>query len=154
MTVRRLIDDFLAKKRFAFVGVSGNPKDFSRLLMRDFMKRGYDPVPVNPNQDEIEGRKAYKRIQEIMPKSETALIMTGPEIAKDVLNDCRKAGISLVWLYRGMGTGAVSKEALDFCRENNIDLIPGYCPYMFFPDTGFIHRIHRFFMKLRGSYPE
>jgi uncharacterized protein len=42
------IRDFLAHKRFAMVGVSRQPKDFSRSLFHEFLNRGYEAVPVNP----------------------------------------------------------------------------------------------------------
>ncbi len=48
MTTRREIDGFLALKRVAMVGVSRDPRDFSRMLFREMKKRGYDMVPVNP----------------------------------------------------------------------------------------------------------
>ncbi len=154
MNIKGLIDDFLSLKRFAFVGVSGNPKDFSRALMREFIRRGYNPVPVNPNQAKIEGQHAFAAIMDVDPEIEAVLIMTNPENAMKVLNDCKDAGVRLVWLYRAVGKGAVSREALEFCKENDINVIPGYCPFMFFPNTGFIHRFHRFFMKIKGSYPQ
>src|SRR5579885_654854 len=55
------IQDFLAQKRIAFVGVSRDPKDFSCSLFREFVKRGYDVVPVNPNASEVMGRQTFKR---------------------------------------------------------------------------------------------
>ena len=42
------IRDFLAQKRFAFIGVSRQPKDFSRALFPRIPSRGYEPVPVHP----------------------------------------------------------------------------------------------------------
>jgi predicted CoA-binding protein len=65
MTVMERIQDFLGQKRFAIVGVSQSPKDFSRTLFREFRDRGYEPVPVNPAASEIEGRPCFKRLQEI-----------------------------------------------------------------------------------------
>ena len=56
MTERQLIDDFLAQKRIAVVGVSRNPRDFTRTMFNEFIRRGYDAVPVNPNAAEIDGR--------------------------------------------------------------------------------------------------
>ena len=38
------IRDFLSLKRIAVVGVSRNPKDFTRSLFREFVRRGYDVV--------------------------------------------------------------------------------------------------------------
>ncbi len=42
------IEDFLAQKRIAMVGVSRHPKDFSADLFQELRRRGYDMVPVNP----------------------------------------------------------------------------------------------------------
>ena len=43
------IRDFLARRRIAIVGVSHEPKEFSRMVYRAFQDRGYDVVSVNPN---------------------------------------------------------------------------------------------------------
>jgi len=45
MTTTRDVEDFLALKRIAMVGVSRDPKDFSRHLFREMYSRGYDMVP-------------------------------------------------------------------------------------------------------------
>ena len=55
MTRMENIRDFLAQKRFAFIGVSRQPKDFSRALFREFKTRNYEPVPVHLEAAEIEG---------------------------------------------------------------------------------------------------
>jgi hypothetical protein len=70
-----------------------------------------------------------------------------------VVRDCADAGIRRVWMYRVGGQGGVSPEAVEFCRKNGIDVVEGYCPYMFLPSTAFPHRAHGFLMKLVGSYP-
>ena len=41
MSLREKIDHFLAQKRIAMVGVSRNPRDFSRHLFHDMKTRGY-----------------------------------------------------------------------------------------------------------------
>jgi predicted CoA-binding protein len=43
-----IIEDFLAQKRIALVGLSRQPKDFSVMLFEELCRRGYDVVPVNP----------------------------------------------------------------------------------------------------------
>ncbi|NIP42548.1 MAG: CoA-binding protein [candidate division Zixibacteria bacterium] len=154
MNTKELIESFLKKKRIAFAGVSSSEKDFSRILMNDLLKRGYDVVPVNPNIDEIGGMKSYASVKEIEPPVEAVLIMTKPEAAVNILQDSIEANIPLVWLYRGAGKGSVSNEAMELAKDKNIRLIPGFCPYMFLPDSGLIHKIHGFFMKIAGSYPK
>jgi CoA binding domain len=43
------IDDFLAQKRIAIVGISREEKSMSVILFKELCDRGYDVVPVNPN---------------------------------------------------------------------------------------------------------
>ena len=49
MASKQSIDSFLSCRRIAVLGVSRDPKDFSRSVFRAFVERGYDAVPVNPN---------------------------------------------------------------------------------------------------------
>ena len=44
-----IINDFLAQKRIAMVGISREPRNFSVSLFQELCRRGYDMVPVNPN---------------------------------------------------------------------------------------------------------
>lgn len=152
-TRRETIADFLAQKRLALVGISRNPKDFSRGLFRELRQRGYDMVPVNPQVTEIEGLRCYARLQEVTPPLDGALVMTAPQQSEQVVHDCQDAGVTRVWLYRAAGAGAVSEAAVDFCVRNGIGLVAGFCPYMFLPQTQFFHRFHGFFLRLTGGYP-
>jgi predicted CoA-binding protein len=147
------VSEFLAQRRIALVGVSRNPKDFSRMLFREMCDRGYDMVPVNPAVGEVESRRCFGRLQEIDPPAEGALVMTAPRDTERVVRDCVEAGVHRVWMHRGGGQGAVSTEAAEFCHKNGIDLVEGYCPFMFLPKTQFVHRVHRFLLKLLGRYP-
>jgi uncharacterized protein len=153
MNTRADIDNFLALRRFAMVGVSRDPKDFSRKLFHDLCARGYDVVPVNLFAEEIDGRECFQCLQVIRPPVEGALLMTSPQATEEVVRDCSEAGIRRVWMYRAGGQGAVSSEAVEFCRNSDIRVVQGHCPYMFLPNTEFPHRAHGFLMKLMRRYP-
>lgn len=153
MTTRAAIDGFLACRRLAVVGVSRSNRDFTRLLFREFVKRGYDVVPVNPGVEEVEGRRCYPRVSAIAPGVEGALILTPSGASESVVRDCAASGVPRVWLYRAVGKGAVSPAAVEVCREKGIALAEG-CPFMFFPTPGFPHNLHGLFLKLTGSFPK
>jgi predicted CoA-binding protein len=148
------IEDFLAQKRIAMVGVSRNPKDFSAALFEEFRKRGYDMVPVNPNACEVLGQPCFAHVQEIQPPVDAALLMTTGEVTDAVVSDCAAAGIRRIWMYRAAGKGAVTGKAVAFCRDHGIDVVPGQCPFMFLPGTGGVHKFHGFMRKIFGSYPK
>jgi uncharacterized protein len=147
------IQDFLAQKRFAFAGVSRQPKDFSQALFREFRARGYDPVPVHPAADAIDGISCVRSLHDIDPPVDSVLFMTPTAVTDVLVRECAQAGIKRVWLYRGGGPGAGSPGAVKFCEDNGIAVIPGECPFMFFPETGWMHRVHGFVRKIAGTYP-
>ena len=68
-TTRQQIDDFWALKRLAVIGVSRDPKHFSNRLWQELRQRGYDAVAVNPNVEELDGRRCYAHVQDIEPRS-------------------------------------------------------------------------------------
>lgn len=148
-----MIEQFLACKRLAMVGVSRNPKDFSGALFRELCGCGYEVVPVNPLTIEVEGRTCFARVQEIQPPAEAALLMTPPAVTEAVVNDCVEAGIRKVWMHRASGQGAVSANAVEVCKQHGIEVVVGECPFMFLPETNGVHRFHGWIRKILGSYP-
>jgi len=153
MTQLETVREFLAQKRFAFVGVSRQPKDFSRSLFRQFQARGYEPVPVHPEAVEIEGVRCAHRLEDVDPPVEAALLMTSPTVSNVLVRECAEAGIKKIWFYRGGGQGAVSAEALESCRAHGIAAVPGECPFMFFESAAWFHRLHGAIRKITGTYP-
>ncbi len=148
------IEQFLAQRRFAMVGVSREAKDFTRTLFREFVGREYDVVPVNPAVQEIDGRRCYSSVREIEPAVGAVLLLTSPAATKTIVRECADAGVKQVWMYRAAGAGAIDPEAVTFCRERGIDVIEGECPFMFLPKTGFPHRVHGLILKICGKYPK
>ena len=148
-----VIEDFLAQKRIAMVGISRDPANFSVKLFEELCRRGYDVVPVNPSTAELQGRRCFDKVQDIQPTVEAVLLMTSPETTETVVNDCAEAGVQRVWMYRAAGQGAVSAKAVAFCEGHGIRVVPGQCPFMFLPETATFHRLHGFIRKIMGRYP-
>jgi predicted CoA-binding protein len=154
MRTTEAIEGFLKQNRLAVVGVSRSERDFTRSIFREFVRRGYDAVPVNPAAAEIEGKRCYARVQDISPPVDGVMVMTPPKVSESVVLDCAAAGIKRVWLYRAVGQGAVSKAAVAYCKANAIEVIPGYCPHMFWKDSAFIHRLHGLIARITGAWPQ
>jgi len=147
------IEDFLAQKRIAMIGASRDPKSFSIILFKEFRRRGYEVVPVNPKTPNVLGTPCYASVQDIQPPVQGALLMTSKQIAESVVEQCAKAGIPRIWIYGAGGKSNVSQKALDLCRKRGISVIAGQCPFMFLPGCGGVHRFHGFVRKITGRYP-
>jgi len=153
MALKQAIDSFLSCRRIAVLGVSRDPRDFSRSVFRAFVERGYDVVPVNPNGGEVGGRACARALAEVAPPVEGALLMTPPAATLQAARECAEAGVRRVWMHRGAGRGAVVPEAVALCREQGMEVVDGECPFMFLPRAGWAHGVHRFFRRLGGRLP-
>ena len=138
---------FLAARRLAVVGVSRNEKDFSRMLFRELLRRGYDVVPVNPSLAEAEGRRAFRLVSEIDPPVEAALFLTAPASTDAALRDALQAGVRKIWLHRGGGAGAGTPAALALCEASGVEAVHDLCPFMALPGASLVHRVHGFFRR-------
>jgi hypothetical protein len=148
------ITKFLECKRVAFVGVSRDSKHFSRALLREFVAKGYDPVPVNPQAAEIEGRKCFTRFSEITPPVEGALLLTGaPDATNKAVRECNEAGVRNIWIYKDVHNNKDHEQVMEIARSHGTAVVEGYCPFMFLPHPALFHRVHRFFTKVAGNYP-
>ena len=153
MSSMSAVQDFLAQKRIALVGVSNDPKDFSRSLLRSMRERGYEVVAVNPTLPSADGAPCFARLSDVTPPLDGVLLMTSPAVTDQVVQECAALHIPRVWMYRAGGDGAVSPQAVEYCEEHGIKVVPGECPYMFFPGEHWFHRLHGFIKKIAGSYP-
>jgi predicted CoA-binding protein len=147
------VQNFLVQKRIAMVGISRKRPDIGASLFEEFTKLGYEILPVNPSAPEILGHRCYARVQDIQPAPDAALLLTSPAVTNSVVRDCAEAGVRHVWMYRGGGQGAVSTEAVEFCRAQGIEVVPGQCPFMYLNPVHGVHRFHRFLFKITGQYP-
>jgi predicted CoA-binding protein len=132
----------LATRRFALIGVSRDPKAFSRVVLRELLARGYDVVPVNPAGGEVEGRPLATSLRAITPAVGGVILMTTPSASAEAVRDALAAGLRRIWFHRGAGPGAASPEALAACAEAGVAPIVGLCPFMALSGTGWFHRFH------------
>jgi hypothetical protein len=153
MTLKTQAADFLAQKRIAVVGVRRAQDDAANLIYRKLRDQGYEVFPVNPNADTVEGVTCYPTVKAIPGGVDGVVIVTRPDVTAQVARDCADAGVSRVWMHRGMGN-SVSDEAVTFCREHGIQVIPGACPMMFCEPVDFGHKCMRWFLGLFGRLPK
>lgn len=150
------IDEFLAQKRIAVVGVSRNDAGHSaaNLIYRRLKGQGHDVFPVNPQMQSFDGDRCYRNLQSIPGGVDGAVIVTRPETTELIVHDCADAGVRRVWMHQSLGKGSsVSPAAVDFCHRHDITVIAGACPMMFGPGVDFGHTCMRWLLKFTGGLP-
>jgi predicted CoA-binding protein len=121
-----LVKNFLQQKSFAVVGSFRDETKFAYKIFRDLIGKGYEVFPVNPQVSEVDGRICYKSISAIPCHIDVANIVTPPVVTESILKECLQKGIRKVWLQ----PGAESQAAINFCKDNNIDIIHRVCVMM------------------------
>jgi predicted CoA-binding protein len=152
--LQRAVDDFLTLDRIAVVGVSRDSRQPANLIYRKLRDEGYAVFAVNPNAERVEGDPCYRHVRSIPGGVRGAVIVTKPEIAASVVDDCVAAGVEQVWFHRSFGAGSVSKEAVERCRQNGLKAIAGACPMMFCDPVDPGHKCMRWILRWTGGLPK
>jgi predicted CoA-binding protein len=153
MSSMAAIRDFLAQRSITIVGVSRDAGELSRMLFRTLRKRGCNVFAVNPAMDTVDDVPCYPSLRHLPAPVDGVLVMASPAVTDQVVRECADLCIPRVWMYRAGGQGAVSKPAIEFCKEHGIAVVPGECPYMFLSGEPWYHRFHGVIRKVAGSYP-
>ncbi len=143
------IEEFLAPKKFAFIGLSRDPKKFSRTVFKELKAKGYEMLPVNPGIEEIDGVTCYKDTSLLPSGVKHALFMTPRDTTAVAVENALNHGFTHIWIQQG----AESKEAIDLVTERGARLVSKSCIMMHASPSG-VHKFHGFIMKLFGSFPK
>ncbi|MFQ5605644.1 MAG: CoA-binding protein [bacterium] len=155
-SLQEAVHDFLSQKRIAVVGVSSKRETPANGIYRKLKKSGYQVFPVTPNAETFDGDACFADLLSIPQQVDSVVVITRPEVTEQVVHQCVDAGISRVWMHRSLGffPTSVSEQAVQFCRENDIAVIPGGCPMMFCEPVDFGHKCMRWMLNLTGGLPK
>jgi predicted CoA-binding protein len=152
-----LVQEFLAQKRIAVVGVSDKRDTGCNLAYKKFRDNGYQVYAVNPRLTSYEGQACYPDLRSIPGKVDAVFVLASPRVTDQIVQQCVDLGIKHIWMHCMMGTKpglaagmtSVSQPAVEMCNANGITVIPGACPNQFLqPDFG--HKMMRGLWRFFG----
>src|SRR5512144_3086835 len=97
-TIDTLIQDFLAQKKIAVVGVSDKRETGCNAGYRRFKAAGYTVSAVNPHLTEFEGEPCYPDVKSIPDKPDAVFILANPGITNLIVQQCVELGVKHVWM--------------------------------------------------------
>lgn len=139
---------FFQNKNIAVVGVSRNKHKFGYMIFNELNKRNFNPIPINSNIDEIDGVTCHRSVTDYPEKIDTVITVVPPISALNVAKESKLKGINNIWFQQG----SESKDAIEFCRQNELNFVAGKCALMYLEPVRSIHKFHRFFARLFGKY--
>lgn len=133
------INRFLNLKNIAVVGVSRSGKGFGLSIYNHLKQQGYSVYAVNRKGGFSGNIKLYNSLFDIGHNIEGIVTVVPPPETESTVQGAHDLGIKNVW----MQLGSESKNAIDFCEANDINLIYKECVLMFAEPVKSIHRFHR-----------
>jgi len=115
----------LAMKNVAIVGLSNKPDRPSHHVGEYLAAHGYQIVPVNPNEDEVLGLKAYPSISDIPAEItvEVVDIFRRGEDTPPVVEQAVARGAKAVWLQLGI----TNEESRRLAEEAGLLYVEDHC---------------------------
>lgn len=98
-------------KTVVIIGATNDRKKFGNKALRAFVQQGYTVYPVNPNQTEMEGLRAFKSIADVPVRPHMITVYVPPAIVLKLLPEIAAKGCDELWLNPGTESETVLAEA-------------------------------------------
>jgi len=117
------IDAILDLKKIAVVGLSSDPSRASYGVARYMQRHGYQVIPVNPNESEILGERAYPSLSDLAEPPDVVDVFRRPEHVAAVVDEAIAVGAKAVWLQLGV----IDEQAAQKARDAGLLVVMDRC---------------------------
>ncbi len=107
-TIKKILNDC---KTIAVVGLSSDPYRPSYGVASYMRGRGYKVIPVNPNETEVLGEKAYPTLTDVPDKIDLVDVFRRSSEAGAAVDEAIALGVKAVWLQDGVIDHAAAQRA-------------------------------------------
>jgi uncharacterized protein len=110
-------------KIIAVVGLSSRRSRPSYGVSEYMQSKGYRIIPVNPNETEILGEKAYSSLDEVPFAVDIVNVFRRSEQVPEVVDAAVRVGAKGVWMQEGV----VNEEAAEKARAAGLEVVMDHC---------------------------
>ena len=114
---------FSESHTIAVVGLSGNPWRTSNSVSEYMQQAGYRIIPVNPNETQVLGEKAYATLEEVPEKIDIVDIFRRSEFVRPVVESAIRVGAKAIWMQEGVE----DEEAAQLARNAGLMVLMSRC---------------------------
>jgi uncharacterized protein len=112
-----------AAKVIAVVGLSSDEMRPSYGVAAYMQRVGYRIIPVNPNETEVLGERAYARLEDVPEKIDIVDIFRRSVFVRGVVDSAIRVGAKAVWMQEGV----IDESAAEIARAAGLDVIMDRC---------------------------
>jgi predicted CoA-binding protein len=107
----------------AVVGLSSDEMRPSHGVAAYMQRAGYRIIPVNPNETEVLGEKAYPRLEDVPEKIDIVDVFRRSQFVRGVVESAIRVGAKAVWMQEGV----VDEQAAALARAAGLDVVMDRC---------------------------
>ena len=120
MSVKEILEQY---KTIAVVGLSSQTWRPSYSVSRYMQNAGYRIIPVNPNETEVLGEKAYSSLDDIAEPFDIVDIFRRPEHVPEIVEAAIRRKARVIWMQLGVANEKAAAQA----RAAGLEVIMDRC---------------------------
>ena len=120
MTIEEILKQY---KTIAVVGLSSQKWRASYSVSEYMQSVGYRIIPVNPNETEVLGEKAYPSLDDVPEPFEIVDIFRRPEYVPDIVEAAIRRNARVIWMQLGVASEAAAARA----RAAGLEVVMDRC---------------------------
>ena len=120
MTIEEILKEY---KTIAVVGLSSQKWRASYSVSEYMQSVGYRIIPVNPNETEVLGEKAYPSLDDVPDQFEIVDIFRRPEYVPDIVEAAIRRTARVIWMQLGVANEAAAARA----RAAGLEVVMDRC---------------------------
>ena len=126
------IDQILALKTWAVVGLGNNPDRAAFSVAKVLQSHGHRIIPVHPRAEEVHGETGYKTLSEIPFPIDVVDCFVASERVGEIVDEAIKIGAKAVWLQLGV----IDQAAIDRALAAGLLAVMDHCPAIEYKKRG------------------
>ena len=122
--VSNSIDQLLALKTWAVVGLSNNSERAAYRVSKLLIEKGHQVVPVHPKAETVHGQQGYAKLSDIPFAVDVVDIFVNSELAGEVVDSAIEIKAKGVWLQLDV----IDEAAVDRAGKAGLITVMNRCP--------------------------
>jgi uncharacterized protein len=110
-------------RTIAVVGLSNDRLRDAYDVAEYLQSKGYRIIPVNPDETEVLGERAYPTLLDVPEKVDVVDVFRRPSATPEIARQAVEIGAKVLWLQSGI----INDEAARIGAEGGLDVIMGVC---------------------------
>lgn len=126
------IDQLLALKTWAVVGLSNNPDRAAFGVAKLLIDRGHTVIPIHPKAEQVHGQIGYAKLSDVPVPIDVVDVFVNSELAGAVVNEAIEIGAKGVWLQLDViDAGAIARA-----KDAGLLAVMNHCPAIEYKKRG------------------